>query len=95
MVLKFTSEYLECSSNCAQKVFAQMSHNGLVLEISIVELLPELLQLEETNFGFVVLSRNEEGNGLNSSVGNSSELFSGVNQSVGRNRGLGCYWGHQ
>ena len=57
-----------------------MRHGGLVLGISIINFLPEFLQMKENCCGFIGHWSSEEGNGLNDVVGKSFEIFSWINQ---------------
>ena len=79
MVLKATDEELQRSSNFWQRVFARMGRGGLVVGISILEFLPEFLQLEYQYLRFIGNRSSEEGNGLNDVVDGIFELFSWVN----------------
>ena len=51
VVIKVPGEELDRSSNCAEKVFAQMGHGSLLDESSELEFLPEFFQLKETFLG--------------------------------------------
>ena len=59
----------------------------MVVSSSILEFLPDFLHMEDHRFGFIGHRISKEGNGLNDVIDDSFELLSGVNQSVGGNRG--------
>ena len=82
MVLKMSCEKLEQSGNCVQKLFTRMRHIGLLVGISILELLSDFLHLEEHCFVLIGNSISEKVNGLNDVAGDRFRLFSCVNQCV-------------
>ena len=87
VILMVAGEDLEWINNRTKKLFSPMRNGGLVVDSGIIESLSELFHMEEHCFGFIVKKKNKEVNGLHDIVDDSFECFSGINQSIGSDRG--------